>query len=230
MDTTTKAYMRKITVFTAFLIFSITHIAGYSTNIDSTIGELPLIAVGPSKIISLNNEAILTVNGQHIVFDAQTITPNDSIQAGDYLAVYGETIEPGLSLATEVLLIDESYVEGASITFLRAIIDRASSDGVVYSNASVIDYTGTLHIDDLAQVGPGLIVEVSGVSYGNLLVADEGHLLDGYESSTVAQETHNSLDSIIKGQRGSSLRGQRGSSLRGQRGSSLRGQRGSSIR
>ena len=222
MDITIKGYMRKLTVFTAFLILSFTHIAGYSTNLDSTIGDPPLIAVGPSKIISLNNEAILTINGQHIVFDAQTVTANYSIQDGDYLAVYGETIEPGVSLATEVLLIDKLYVEGTSNTFLRAIIDRTSSDGFVYSGASVIDYTGTLHNDDLAQVGSGNIVEISGVSYGNLLVADEGHLLNGYESSTVAQNSHNRLDSIISGQRGSSLRGQRGSSLRGQRGSSVR--------
>jgi hypothetical protein len=198
--------------------------------------DLPLVAIGASKIIHSDKQDALTVNGQQIIFDDQSaivfINPDsdkaptaiDSIQNGDQIIVYGELVGPGILLATEVVVTGDKHVEGASQTYLRAIVEHTGDIGIAYSGNTIIDYTGTLSSDNLSQIKPGDVVEVHGTSFDSYFLAEAGYLV-GSSLSTTANNS-----SAILGQRGSGIRGQRGSGIRGQRGSGIRGQRGSGIR
>ena len=186
--------------------------------------NLPLVAIGAGKIIRSGKQDVLTVNGQQIIFDDQSavfvINPDsgkaptaidkNSIQNGDQIIVYGELVDPGLVLATEVIVTGDKHVEGASQTYLRAIVERTGNIGIAYSGNTIIDYTGTLSNNDLSQIKPGDVVEVHGTSFDSYFLAEAGYIVGGILNS-LSTATNSSA---ILGQRGSGIRGQRGSGIR----------------
>ena len=224
----------------SFLLMASTAVFSAISVIDN-IDEPPLVAIGSTRVLNLEGHATLTINGQQVVFDDQTLVfasgPDSdnsnttsgkaSLRDGDYLYVFGELIQPGILLATEVYVSDEEYIEGVSRTYMKAILDRTeTSVGVAYSGDSIIDYNRALHSDELSSLGNGNVIEILGTSFGSNFFADSGRILDTNEYAADSL----SLESLALGQRGSGIRGQRGSGIRGQRGSGIRGQRGSGIR
>ncbi len=155
--------------------------------------DLPLVAIGASKIIHSDKQDKLTVNGQQIIFDDQSaiffINPDsdkaptaidkNSIQNGDQIIVYGELVDPGILLATEVVVTGIKHIDGASQTYLRAIVERTGNIGIAYSGNTIIDYTGTLSSDDLSQIKPGDVIEVHGTSFDSYFLAEAGYLVGG---------------------------------------------------
>ena len=221
---------RQLAASILIVIAGMLPITSYAFDADET----PLLAVGPALITNTDG-LVLSVNGQRIIYDSQTITAIENssssdtgfagielIQAGDYLVVAGELMGPGTSLATTIVVLDEVYTDGASPTYLRVIVDAISSDGYAFSDATSVDYTGTLYSNELAGLAVGDVVEFSGVNSEGVLVALEGYLGDRDGGAVI--------DSNILGQRHSGIRGQRHSGLRGQRHSGVRGQRHSGLR
>ena len=192
--------------------------------------DLPLVAMGPADV----SGATLSVNDQRILYDGQTVTVIQAINAegvlettntigvtrisdGDYVAIAGELIEPGVTLATAIIVLAEEYTEGASQTYVRSIISATDDAGFAFSGDSAIDYNGTLHTDELGALSPGDVVEFVGTETENVFVANTGNLAGRTGGASV--------DSNLTGIRaGGSLRGIRaGGSLRGIRaGGSLR--------
>ena len=167
--------------------------------------DVPLVAIGEADVSSLGTYS-LSVNGQKFVFDDHTVTAIENstksgngpsgarlIRDGDYVAVSGELMDPGVTLATTIIILDEAYVDGASPTYVRAIIDGVDSSGYAYSRDSAVDYTASLY--ETQSIQPGDVVEFEGVSVEGVMLAT----------------------STLSGQRSSGLRGQRSSGLRGQR-------------
>ena len=193
-----------------------------------SIDELPLVALGQLS----HKDGAIEVNGQKIIRDSATIVAKESdgrtarLRQGDYVAVAGDVVEPGKSLATSIIILNEEYVDGASPTYVRAEIDRATSDGFAYSANSKIDLTPSMHEGGSSSgFSTGDIAEFSGISVDGLLLASAATSL-----TRSASVTSGRLGSSVRGIRGSGVRGIRGSGVRGIRGSGVRGIRGSGVR
>ena len=250
MNLKTKISIRNIfasAIFPCLLLANTTSLSAVS--VFNSLDEPPLVAIGSAKVINLNSQNLVTVNGQKVVIDDQTIVfashsypretntviGKEALRDGDYLYVFGELVQAGILLATNVYVSDEQYVDGVSRTYMKAILDRATTSvGIAYSGNSIIDYTAALHNDDLSALENDHAIELLGTSYGSHFFADSGRIIDtkdtAGDSSGIASYVLGQRGSGIRGQRGSGIRGQRGSGIRGQRGSGIRGQRGSGIR
>jgi hypothetical protein len=191
------------------------------------IAELPLVAMGPA----VYSDSKLTVNGQTIIRDGQTtIAAEDGarpsrIRQGDYIAVTGDIMESGISLATTILVLNEEYVDGASPTYLRAIIDDVSDSGIARSANSQVDFTPSLSQTDLTNISSGNVVEFVGFNANDLMVATTTVSL-----GTTPAMNDGRLGSSVTAIRGSGVRAIRGSGVRAIRGSGVRAIRGSGVR
>jgi hypothetical protein len=229
-----------ICFYLCFLSFPITVNAGaYQTSTPSSAqasdSESPLIALGPITALDTLNGSI-SINGQVIIFDDQTVTGTTEsiafglggtslLSAGDYVIVTGELMDPGLSLATDVLLLDEAYVAGDSEAYLRVLTDQNNStEGKVYSGDTTIDYSPALYSNSLDQWVEGTEVEFYGNAYENYFLAVDA--LAANESS----QTQAIRGSGVRAIRGSGVRAIRGSGVRAIRGSGVRAIRGSGVR
>ena len=216
-----------LAAFVLSLVCSVPALSAASASSNAILGEIPLVALGPAAF----KEGRLTVNGQIIVRDNHTeiATENESastrIRQGDYLAVAGDLMGSGRSLATTILILDEDYVDGSSPTYLRAQIDSASSTGKAYSSESVIDLGPSLFQTNISGLGRGDIAEFSGISVDGLLIASETSLVERGQSITSGR-----LLSSVRGARGTGVRGARGTGVRGARGTGVRGARGTGVR
>ena len=196
-----------IALFTLLAPFSVASAAANNTSAE----DLPLGAMGPASF----KDGKLHVNGQTIIRDKQTSVENESkggstrISQGDYVAIAGDVINSGKALATSIIILDEDYVDGASPTYLRVLIDNVSDTGRAYSADSAIDFSPSLFQDGATSISSGETAEFSGISIDGLLVADQAAMIN--RSSTV---TSGRLASSVRGQRASGVRGQRASGVR----------------
>ncbi len=210
-----------------YVIFSTYSALALAESALHSIDDLPLVAIGPVSY----KDSRLTVNGQAIIRDGETTieaedgSPHARLRQGDYVAVTGDLMEPGRALATAIVVLDEEYVEGASPTYLRAIIESTSSSGVAYSAGSQVDFTPSLFQTELANIAQGDIAEFIGFNSDQLLVATEGGLVDTDGSMNAGL-----LGSSVQGIRTSGTRGIRTSGTRGIRTSGTRGIRTSGTR
>ena len=192
-----------------------------------SIAEIPLVAIGPASY----SDSKLTVNGQIIVRDGQTTIESESgprpsrVRQGAYVAVAGDVLEPGKALATSIVVLDEEYVDGASPTYLRAMIDNITSSGLAYSANTTVDITPSLFQPEIANIANGDLVEFTGFNSNDLMVATNGLMLGNTTSISSGR-----LGSEVAAIRGSGARAIRGSGARAIRGSGARAIRGSGAR
>ena len=239
-----KASFKRIAVATVASISAISANWAFASNNSFDEDIIPLIAIGPANLEKVAGYTALSVNGQEIIVDSQTqmmtrrgssddlaLSKASRIEAGDYLEVYGEPVDVGQALGTIIVIRDEQYVDGASETYLAAIVGSTGTDGYAYSNGSMIDLTAALYDQRAQGITEGEIVELYGTNIGDTLLASKANSVGRGISDAYSQLTGLRGSSGIRGLRGSSgIRGLRGSSgLRGLRGSSgIRGLRGSS--
>jgi hypothetical protein len=198
----------------------------HQTNSETIDYDIPLLAIGPISNIDAENGSIL-VNGQLFITDSQTKISNQTA-VGDYVAVGGEIMHPGVSLATEVITLDDAYTAGASPAYIRAIIENNDpSLALATSGISKLDYSAALHADVL--ISQNEEVEFIGHAFGNSFFASAVTIL-GTASAGGQSDLQNIRGSGLRNIRGSGLRNIRGSGLRNIRGSGLRNIRGSGLR
>ena len=207
-------------IFAAAIVAIASPLSGFAGTSGTITDDIPLIAIGPISKIDLASNTI-TVNGQRLIFDSQTSTHTDGsssqgiaglalLNTTDYVQIGGDVMDPGLSLATSVEVLNESYVEGSSAAYVRAIIGKhASSIGHAYSGQSVIDYTSALSTSLLSNFSENDVVEFAGTSVGGTFLAS---------STTSISENY----SCVTAGRGSGTRAGRGSGTRAGRGSGTR--------
>ena len=200
-------------------------------NISSTTdnGDVPLIGVGVVQEIDLENSTVV-VNGQKIVVDLATeLQSSDTTHYGylslgelkpaDYIAVYGEVMDPGLSLATIITVVNSEYSQGASPAYIKAIVNDAdASSATANSGSTVIDFSSSLHSMTDTELSGGDIVEFFGTAVDSLV------------SATYVRKTSGQSSSAVQAIRGSGVRAIRGSGVRAIRGSGVRAIRGSGVR
>ncbi len=192
-------------------------------------GDVPLISVGMIQEIDLENSSVV-VNGQTIVVDMATeLQTSDAIHFGylslgqleqrDYVAIFGELIEPGLSLATIISLESSEYTQGASPAYIKAIVsDSDFTSATATSGSTFIDFSASLHSTDNTAISDGDTVEFFGTAIDSLL------------SATYIRNSSNQAGSAAQAIRGSGVRAIRGSGVRAIRGSGVRAIRGSGVR
>jgi len=201
--------------------------------------KAPLVAAGPISAIDFKNNYIV-VHGQQFVLDAvsQVSTTSQNYESSrpssladlaidDYVAITGDVVAPGIALATDIILLSENYVEGASFAFIAGFAsDIDKQRGLARIGNTVVDYTGALFASSLEQLDSSSIVEFKGTSYGNSFFATSG-TIDGSQSISAEVES-----SVSRAGRGSGIRrAGRGSGIRAEDDSALsRAGRGSGIR
>ena len=238
MQLTPKALIEMLNRICICLIALVTPISAYSgvTEIKQiepiTISESELLAIGAISAID-TEKMTLEVNGQTFIVDPVTETiPNDAstplkgpagllpLAPGDYVAVAGEMMDPGKSLATTIVKFNESYVDGASQAFVRVEVDGVlKQTGYVTSGKSVIDYTAALYEYSLAEVELTAIAEFYGTTLQGAFIATQGRIVAIDEENEIGQTAN---DSGIRAGRGSGIRAGRGSGIRAGRGSGIR--------
>ena len=190
----------------------------YAVSGETEADDVPMLAIGPVSSISAEDQAI-SVNGQTFSIDSITEfdgTTLSELSQGDYVAVGGELMDAGQSLATVVLALDESYAAGSSVSYLRVISgDNNSSLASFSSGESVVDYSGAVAQAGLGGLETGSEVELFGSSYGDLFVANDATILGS------AYETNR-----IRGSGGRRIRGSGGRRIRGSGGRRIRGSGG----
>ncbi len=245
MGTSYKSSVKRIaTIAAVAAISAVSANLAYASSNSLEEDMIPLIAIGPAYLEKVAGYRTLSVNGQEIIIDSQTqmmtrsgpssdlaLSKASKIDSGDYIEVYGEPVDVGLALGTIIVIRDEPYVDGASETYLAAIVGSTGTNGFAYSNGSTIDLTAALYGQAAQGIAEGDIVELYGTNVGNTLLASEANGVGRDISAAYSQLTGIRGSSGLRGLRGSSgIRGLRGSSgIRGLRGSSgIRGMRGSS--
>ncbi len=211
--------------------------------------ELPLLAVGPISEVSTDGN-IVEVLGQSVIIDDKTtfitfdlngalvsidegVKNLDYFNKGDYIAVAGDLIDPGLQLGTILIKLPRRFIDGASPVYVRAILDSVDlSVGRASSGNTLIDVTATLHNTRNLSTQSGNVVEYFGYTYANYqsLVATSGNIVETIKQDSLASQQAGTSGSGLRGSSGSGLRGSSGSGLRGSSGSGLRGSSGSGFR
>jgi len=203
--------------------------------------ELPLIAVGKIEHIDLAESAVY-VNGQRIVLDNYTEVHSSDVSLDgyiglseltlfDYVAIGGENIDAGTSLATVIAKLDEAYVDGSSPAYLRAVISSSSGEtGIALSGNSLIDYTGSLHSSENPKLAAGQLVEFFGTTIDSSFEATQAKTLGSLGLGTNMASVQAIRGSGVRAIRGSGVRAIRGSGVRAIRGSGVRAIRGSGVR
>ncbi len=205
------------TMFTLLILAPHVALSGIH-QIESQNDDIPLLAVGPISNIDAENNTF-SINGQLFITDAQTEVA-DQTSVGDYVAVGGEIMNPGISLATTVVAIDDDYIAGASPAYIRVIIENIEPAlARATSGASKLDYSASLHAD--VTISQNEEVEFFGSAFGDHFFAF---------TVTTHSTTPSNGQSNLQNIRGSGLRNIRGSGLRNIRGSGLRNIRGSGLR
>jgi hypothetical protein len=186
--------------------------------------ETPLLAIGQvTAIDTINNTA--QVNGQTILLDAQsqiTSASNisygiDALQTGDHVAVSGDLVDLGFSLATNIIIFDDTYVAGDSSAYVRVLIDSLDETTVKATSGSTsIDLVNV----DRPKVLAGIELEAFGSAYGNICSAESISIL------SLADEEESNLQKI----RASGVRKIRASGVRKIRASGVRKIRASGVR
>ena len=244
MGTSYKSSVKRIaTIAAVAAISAVSANLAYASSNSLEEDMIPLIAIGPAYLEKVAGYRTLSVNGQEIIIDSQTqmmtrsgpssdlaLSKASKIDSGDYIEVYGEPVDVGLALGTIIVIRDEPYVDGASETYLAAIVGSTGTNGFAYSNGSTIDLTAALYGQAAQGIAEGDIVELYGTNVGNTLLASEANGVGRDISAAYSRLTGQRASGTLRGQRASgTLRGQRASgTLRGQRASgTLRGQRAS---
>jgi hypothetical protein len=204
----------------------------YSVVTNESEDETPLLVIGQISNIHLDTNT-LTINGQSILLDSQTTTESsggvsyglaglNKLFIGDHVAVSGELMDPGLSLATTIIIFDDSYAAGDSTAYLRAIIDSFdASTATAKSGSSSIELSST----EASNISAGSEIEVFGSAYGTTFIANTLSNLSNTEAGLLAIR-----GSGVRAIRGSGVRAIRGSGVRAIRGSGVRAIRGSGVR
>jgi len=211
-----------------------------SAVVTAVTDDIPLLAIGPITAID-REKGTVTVNGQSFTTDSQTgiylqptnLGDTDNLLEQDYVAIYGEIMDPGFSLATVISELPEEYVPGSSEVYLQLALDsNDSTKAIAASGQTVIDYSAALAKNDLVGTMPGDVVEFYGLAYGELFFATEAYAFDSVLNDNFISSSSASAQrgSGVRAQRGSGVRAQRGSGVRAQRGSGVRAQRGSGVR
>jgi hypothetical protein len=207
----------------------------------SSFDELPLLAVGPISEISTDGN-IVEVLGQNIIIDDKTILITfdlngelisikeglknlDNFNKDDYMAAAGDLVDPGLQLGTILIKLPRRFTEGASLVYVRTILDSVDlSVGRALSGSTLIDFSATLYNTRNSLAQPGNVVEYFGYTYANhkSLVATSGNIVGRLTDKKGAGHTVGSSGSGLRGSSGSGLRGSSGSGLRGSSGSGFK--------
>jgi hypothetical protein len=186
--------------------------------------ETPLLAIGQVTTIDTTNNTA-QVNGQTILLDSQsqvTSTSNISygigaLEIGDHVAVSGDLVDPGFSLATNIIVFDDTYVAGDSSAYARVLIDSLDeSIAKATSGSTSIDLVNV----DSSEVLAGIELEAFGSAYGNTFSAESISIL------SLADEGESNLQKI----RASGVRKIRASGVRKIRASGVRKIRASGVR
>ena len=186
-DMKTFIHFRRTPNFLGLFAVGAIAIFGFSSASSAINDEAPLVALGPAVISDATGTVKLSINGQDIVFDAATLTSTESgsteapgydgvelLNSGQYVAVFGDNIEPGASLATDIIILEDTFVEGASKAYVQAIINDVTSAGYAFSDETTIDFTGTLYDGALQNLSAGDIVSVLGTSANGVIIATSG--------------------------------------------------------
>jgi hypothetical protein len=168
----------------------------------SSFDELPLLAVGPISEISTDGN-IVEVLGQNIIIDDKTILITfdlngelisikeglknlDNFNKDDYMAAAGDLVDPGLQLGTILIKLPRRFTEGASLVYVRTILDSVDlSVGRALSGSTLIDFSATLYNTRNSLAQPGNVVEYFGYtgSSGSGLRGSSGSGLRGSSGS-----------------------------------------------
>jgi hypothetical protein len=206
---------------------------GYSVITDSSSDDVPLLAIGAISSVD-DSLGHVIVNGQTIIFDSQTIVEGSDattaglagirqLTVGDHVAIAGEIVDPGTSLATLVLQLEESYVAGDSPAYLRAIIDEISpSTAIAESGSSIIDLSSA----SPEELSLGTEAEFFGFAYDNTFVASASASVQRIRGSGVRRIRGSGVRRI----RGSGVRELEDAAVQRIRGSGVRRIRGSGVR
>jgi hypothetical protein len=227
------AFFRMLKTTCVCLIALASPISGYAgiteiKQIDQIASsESQLLAVGKISKINIEKNSI-EINGQDFAVDSVTeIIPSNenppikgpagiiTLAPGDHVAVTGEMMDAGKSLATTIVQLKDTFVDGASQAFVQVQIDGVSKEtGHVTSGKSYIDYTAALHENSLEDIQLGAIARFYGITVLESFIASQALITD--------KEPSQIQTSGIRAGRGSGIRAGRGSGIRAGRGSGIR--------
>ena len=191
-----------------------------------------LVVAGQNTFIPRNTQLIDASSGKSssLGFNGKDI---HDLHIGRHVAVAGDIIGLGQSIATFVVLIPTPAARGTSLVYVRGILQESNPN----SRELVIGNTkldlGIVRSSDYDNLSPGDLLEVVGYDAGpgQLTVTGLSKLAPQDPLTTgnpAPQDT--ALSSGLNGIHGSGLKGIHGSGLKGIHGSGLKGIHGSGLK
>ena len=138
-------------------------------NDNSTVVDygIPLLALGPVSSIDKASAAI-SILGQVVVVDSvtQTVVLGEQLNtanglsglmllnAGDYVAVAGEVMDPGRHLGTVLIRMPTPYIDGATPVYVRTIVESVDREiATVSAGQTLVNFGAALYDGALFDVG-----------------------------------------------------------------------------
>ena len=130
-------------------------------------GRLPVVAYGPVEEILEDGYVVL---GQFVALVNET--PPTPLAVGDVVVVFGLVSENGL-VSDQIVRLDEVSIDGSSPVFVAGLVGDTNPQHGEITIGNLTVQIGAAGVNPEAfQVQPGQYVEVFGLRFGGLVVAE----------------------------------------------------------
>ncbi|MGI9318047.1 MAG: hypothetical protein ACR2QW_12015 [bacterium] len=150
------------------------------------------------QVTNINtDENLIEVNGQNLILDSQSlvesqlgnfngITGLKYLSIGDHVAVTGDLMDPGVSLASEVIVFEAPYVAGSSESFARVVISSFDTERATVSSGKT-----QVNLSNIANTGftAGEEIEAFGSAFDESFVA---------QSITIPSDSNSETSGLVK--------------------------------